>query len=138
MRHVSGERVRLGESEFTHLPPLQCNLPPSQCICRPCQRVVDCSNPYPINVSCLHFLIYCDDVDTIFHSGPTEIGMSRLSLSDTDKEARDWFERTTKALGCTVTTDQMGNQFAVRPGRKDGPPTFAGSHMDTQPTVREH
>ena len=25
-----------------------------------------------------------------------------------------------------------GNIFAVRPGKKDGPPTYAGSHMDTQ------
>ncbi|THY32591.1 amidase [Aureobasidium pullulans] len=60
--------------------------------------------------------------------------MSRLSLSDTDKQARDWFAETTKALGCTVTTDAMGNQFAIRPGLKDGPPTVAGSHLDTQPT----
>lgn len=68
-------------------------------------------------------------------SAPTEVGMSRLSLSDADKQARDWFEETVKSLGCTVTVDQMGNQFAVRPGLKDGPPTYAGSHLDTQPTV---
>lgn len=61
--------------------------------------------------------------------------MSRLSLSDSDKEVRDWFDKTTRALGCKVTVDKMGNQFAVRPGMKDGPPTYAGSHMDTQPTV---
>ncbi|KAL1305183.1 hypothetical protein AAFC00_002104 [Neodothiora populina] len=67
-------------------------------------------------------------------SDPTETGMSRLSLSDSDKKARDWFDATTKALGCTVTVDKMGNQFAVRPGLKDGPPTCAGSHLDTQPT----
>lgn len=61
--------------------------------------------------------------------------MSRLSLSDSDKEARDWFVRTTEALGCTVTVDQMGNTFAVRPGRSSGlKPIFAGSHLDTQPT----
>lgn len=69
------------------------------------------------------------------NSAPTETGMSRLSLSDTDKQARDWFAETTKTLGCTVTTDAMGNQFAIRPGLKDGPPTVAGSHLDTQPTV---
>ncbi len=60
--------------------------------------------------------------------------MSRLSLSDTDKQARDWFAETTKALGCSVTTDEMGNQFAVLPGKKEGLPTYAGSHLDTQPT----
>lgn len=52
----------------------------------------------------------------LLHSGPTEIGMSRLSLSDTDKQARDWFAETTKALGCKVHYDAIGNQFAVRPG----------------------
>lgn len=68
-------------------------------------------------------------------SAATETGMSRLALSDTDKQARDWFVETTKALGCTVTVDAMGNTFAVRPGRNAGsPPTYAGSHLDTQPT----
>ncbi|KAI4718782.1 amidase [Aureobasidium sp. EXF-10727] len=65
---------------------------------------------------------------------PTETGMSRLSLSDTDKQARDWFATTTESLGCTVTVDSMGNQFAIRPGLQDGAPTVAGSHLDTQPT----
>jgi acetylornithine deacetylase/succinyl-diaminopimelate desuccinylase-like protein len=60
--------------------------------------------------------------------------MSRLALSDADKEARDWFVDATKACGCDVTIDEMGNIFAVRPGnRDDGPPAFAGSHLDTQP-----
>lgn len=60
--------------------------------------------------------------------------MSRLALSDTDKQARDWFVDTTKALGCTITVDAMGNIFAVRAGRREGPPTFVGSHLDTQPS----
>lgn len=61
--------------------------------------------------------------------------MRRLSLTDSDKQARDWFESTTKSLGCRVHTDQMGNQFAIRPGlNNDTPPTYAGSHLDTQPS----
>lgn len=61
--------------------------------------------------------------------------MSRLALSDADKECRDWFVHTTKSLGCDVTVDAMGSVFAVRPGRRRGfPPTCAGSHLDTQPT----
>ncbi|KAE8452813.1 hypothetical protein EG329_013085 [Mollisiaceae sp. DMI_Dod_QoI] len=64
----------------------------------------------------------------------TDIGMSRLTLSDADKQARDWFVETTRSLGCKVTVDAMGNIFAVRPGKRDGPATFAGSHLDTQPT----
>lgn len=60
--------------------------------------------------------------------------MSRLTLSDADKEARDWFVDTTRRLGCSITVDAIGNIFAVRPGKKEGPATFVGSHLDTQPT----
>ncbi|GAB1194869.1 hypothetical protein APSETT444_004120 [Aspergillus pseudonomiae] len=67
--------------------------------------------------------------------GPTDTGMQRLTLSEEDKSVRDWFIETTKALKCKITIDEMGNIFAVRPGRrKDVPPTFIGSHLDTQPT----
>lgn len=64
----------------------------------------------------------------------TETGMARLALSDDDATVRRWFVEQTKALGCTVTIDQMGNTFAVRPGIQDGPPTAIGSHLDTQPS----
>lgn len=68
-------------------------------------------------------------------NGETETGMSRLSLSDSDKQARDWFHETCSNLGCEVHTDSMGNQFAIRPGLDNNkPPTYAGSHLDTQPT----
>ncbi|KAI2621345.1 hypothetical protein GGS21DRAFT_494688 [Xylaria nigripes] len=67
-------------------------------------------------------------------SKPNETGMSRLALSDTDKQARDWFVETTTSLGCDVKIDAMGNIFAVRPGRLVGSATFAGSHLDTQPS----
>ncbi|QDS74068.1 hypothetical protein FKW77_009419 [Venturia effusa] len=60
--------------------------------------------------------------------------MRRLALSDDDKQARDWFVEAVKAQGCKVTIDSMGNIFAVRAGMKDGPPTFVGSHLDTQPS----
>ncbi len=60
--------------------------------------------------------------------------MSRLSLSDADREARNWFRETVRSLNCQVSVDTMGNTFAVRPGRRDGPAAFAGSHLDTQPT----
>ncbi|CZT08772.1 related to n-carbamoyl-l-amino acid hydrolase [Rhynchosporium graminicola] len=66
--------------------------------------------------------------------GATDIGMKRLTLTDSDKQARDWFVKTTESLGCKVSIDAMGNIFAIRPGKEDGPPTYAGSHLDTQPT----
>lgn len=34
--------------------------------------------------------------------------MSRLALTDSDKQARDWFVATTKSLGCEVKVDEMG------------------------------
>ncbi|KAH7020691.1 uncharacterized protein B0I36DRAFT_251662 [Microdochium trichocladiopsis] len=64
---------------------------------------------------------------------PTEVGMARLALSDADKLVRDWFIETTEALGCRVHFDAMGNIFAIRPGKREGPPTAMGSHLDTQP-----
>jgi acetylornithine deacetylase/succinyl-diaminopimelate desuccinylase-like protein len=61
--------------------------------------------------------------------------MQRLALSEEDKSVRDWFVQTMKDLKCEITVDEMGNIFAVRPGRrKDVPATFIGSHLDTQPT----
>ena len=61
--------------------------------------------------------------------------MQRLSLNGDDKKVRDWFIETTKSLGCEVTVDEMGNIFAVKPGKKrDVPPVFIGSHLDTQPS----
>jgi len=64
----------------------------------------------------------------------TETGMARLALSDDDAAVRRWFVEQTKALGCKVTIDQMGNTFAVLPGQYGGPPAAIGSHLDTQPT----
>ena len=61
--------------------------------------------------------------------------MQRLALSQEDKSVRNWFIQTMKDLKCQITVDEMGNIFAVRPGRRtDVPATFIGSHLDTQPT----
>ena len=61
--------------------------------------------------------------------------MSRLTLSDADKASREWFVGTTQKLSCKTFVDQMGNIFAIRPGLNNSKPaTFAGSHLDTQPT----
>lgn len=61
--------------------------------------------------------------------------MARLSLNDADKQVRQWFSKKAEAMGCKVTVDEMGNQFAVRPGKNNSaPPTMMGSHLDTQPT----
>lgn len=63
-----------------------------------------------------------------------ETGLSRLTLDDNDKKARDWFCETVKSLSCEVYVDEVGNTFAIRPGLKnDIPATFVGSHLDSQP-----
>ena len=61
-------------------------------------------------------------------------GICRLTLTDLDRQVRDWFKARAEKLGCTVTVDSMGAMFARRPGRADVPPIAMGSHLDTQPT----
>jgi beta-ureidopropionase / N-carbamoyl-L-amino-acid hydrolase len=68
--------------------------------------------------------------------GATEKGgIKRLTLSDEDKQVRDWFRKACEAVGCAVAVDDCGNMFARRPGKKnDLAPICMGSHLDTQPT----
>jgi beta-ureidopropionase / N-carbamoyl-L-amino-acid hydrolase len=62
-------------------------------------------------------------------------GVKRLTLTDLDRQVRDWFVAACEKLGCTVTVDELGNIFARRPGRDNAlPPIAIGSHLDTQPT----
>jgi beta-ureidopropionase / N-carbamoyl-L-amino-acid hydrolase len=62
-------------------------------------------------------------------------GICRLTLTELDREVRDWFKARCEGLGCTVTVDDMGTMFARRAGqRADVPPIAMGSHLDTQPT----
>jgi N-carbamoyl-L-amino-acid hydrolase len=67
--------------------------------------------------------------------GTAKGGVRRLTLSDEDRQVRDWFAAKARSLGCTVTVDGVGNMFALRPGRDpDRLPIAMGSHLDTQPT----
>ena len=61
-------------------------------------------------------------------------GINRLTLTDLDRQVRDWFKARAEKLGCTVTVDSMGAMFARRGGRAKIPPIAMGSHLDTQPT----
>jgi N-carbamoyl-L-amino-acid hydrolase len=62
-------------------------------------------------------------------------GICRLTLTDLDRQVRDWFKAQCEGLGLTVTVDDMGAMFARRAGqRNDLPPIAIGSHLDTQPT----
>jgi beta-ureidopropionase / N-carbamoyl-L-amino-acid hydrolase len=62
-------------------------------------------------------------------------GICRLTLTDLDRQVRDWFKAQCEALGCDVAVDDAGNMFARRPGKNPAlPPIAMGSHLDTQPT----
>src|SRR5215212_5338426 len=74
-------------------------------------------------------------METAAIGGTPKGGICRLTLTDLDRQVRDWFRARCEALGCTVTVDDMGAMFARRPGqRNDIAPIAMGSHLDTQPT----
>jgi N-carbamoyl-L-amino-acid hydrolase len=74
-------------------------------------------------------------METAAIGGTPKGGICRLTLTDLDRQVRDWFKATAEAAGCTVAVDDMGNMFARRPGKDNSiPPIAMGSHLDTQPT----
>jgi len=61
-------------------------------------------------------------------------GVTRLTLSDEDKRARDLFVSWLEELGLDVVVDQMGNIFGKLEGSEPGlTPVLSGSHVDSQP-----
>ncbi|WP_108659406.1 Zn-dependent hydrolase [Acuticoccus kandeliae] len=73
-------------------------------------------------------------METAKIGGTAKGGIRRLTLSDEDKEVRDWFKAACEAEGLTVAIDALGNMFATRPGTDpDAAPIAFGSHLDTQP-----
>lgn len=61
-------------------------------------------------------------------------GLSRLALTDLDREMRDLFVGWCEDAGCSVTIDLLGNISARRSGRDEvSAPIAFGSHLDTQP-----
>src|SRR6185503_15035069 len=74
-------------------------------------------------------------METAAIGGTPKGGICRLTLTDLDRQVRDWFRARCEALGCTVTIDDMGTMFARRAGQRAYiPPIAMGSHLDTQPT----
>jgi N-carbamoyl-L-amino-acid hydrolase len=71
-------------------------------------------------------------LDQLAQKGAQENGgVSRLALSDADKEARDLFIEWLNELGLDVYVDRVGNIIGLRPGREDLPPVMFGSHLDS-------
>jgi beta-ureidopropionase / N-carbamoyl-L-amino-acid hydrolase len=73
-------------------------------------------------------------METAAIGGTPKGGICRLTLSEPDRQVRDWFKARAERLGCAVAVDDMGAMFARRPGQRDVPPIAMGSHLDTQPT----
>jgi beta-ureidopropionase / N-carbamoyl-L-amino-acid hydrolase len=74
-------------------------------------------------------------METAAIGGTAKGGICRLTLTDLDRQVRDWFRARTEGLGLTVTVDDMGVMFARRAGQRDDvAPIALGSHLDTQPT----
>lgn len=74
-------------------------------------------------------------METARFGGTPDGGIRRLTLSEEDRQVRDWLRAACEALSCTVTVDELGNMFAHRPGSDAGAlPVAMGSHLDTQPT----
>jgi N-carbamoyl-L-amino-acid hydrolase len=73
-------------------------------------------------------------METAKIGGTAKGGICRLTLTDLDRQVRDWFKARCEALGCRITVDDMGTMFARREGTADVPPIALGSHLDTQPT----
>jgi N-carbamoyl-L-amino-acid hydrolase len=74
-------------------------------------------------------------METAAIGGTAKGGINRKTLTAEDGMVRAWFKREAEALGCRVSVDEVGNMFALRPGRQaDLAPIALGSHLDTQPT----
>lgn len=58
-------------------------------------------------------------------------GVTRLSLSEEDKQARDYLRSCFEELGLTVKIDDIGNMYGTLEGTENKPPIVIGSHMDS-------
>lgn len=78
--------------------------------------------------------LWADIVSTARFGGTDKGGVTRLTLTEEDRQVRDWFVAECRSLGCAVEIDSIGNIFATYPGEDTSlPPIAVGSHLDTQP-----
>lgn len=78
--------------------------------------------------------LWADIVSTARFGGTDKGGVTRLTLTEEDRQVRDWFVAECRSLGCTIEIDRIGNIFATYPGEDPSlPPIAVGSHLDTQP-----
>lgn len=58
-------------------------------------------------------------------------GVTRLSLSEEDRLARNYLRSCCEELGLTFKVDDMGNMYATLEGTENKPPIVLGSHLDS-------
>ena len=73
-----------------------------------------------------------ESIVTFSRFGATDNGgVTRLSLSPEDLEARKFFIERCKDLGMEIRVDDMANIYATLPGKSGLPPIVMGSHLDS-------
>ena len=73
-----------------------------------------------------------ESIVTFSGFGATEKGgVTRLSLSPEDLEARKYFVECCMELGMAIRVDDMANIYATLPGKSSLPPIVMGSHLDS-------
>ena len=70
-------------------------------------------------------------INTFGSLGRTSQGTTRLTLTDTDKEARDQLVEWLRGESLDVKIDNIGNIFGTRRGTENQPPVVIGSHIDS-------
>ena len=70
-------------------------------------------------------------INTLGKIGKNEQGTTRLTLTDTDKEARDQLIKWLEQASLDINIDNIGNIFGTRKATTPNPPIVLGSHIDT-------
>ena len=74
-------------------------------------------------------------METAAIGGTPKGGICRLTLTDLDRQVRDWFKARAEAARLPRHGRRHGRDVrAARRARHDVPPIAMGSHLDTQPT----
>jgi beta-ureidopropionase / N-carbamoyl-L-amino-acid hydrolase len=73
-----------------------------------------------------------NELERFANFGRTENnGVTRLSLSEEDSLAREFFRTCCEELGLAVKVDDMGCMYATLEGIENKPPIVIGSHLDS-------
>src|SRR5690242_4571436 len=63
----------------------------------------------PVNIAVNAERLWASIMETAQIGATPKGGIKRLTLTDLDRQVREWFRAACEAAGCTVTVDEMGN-----------------------------